>query len=242
MELIKLNATTSTNDYLKQLALQHPIEDFTVVWAENQTQGKGQMGAEFVSQPFKNLTFSVYLRKNPVDLKNIFTLNCVVANAVAEALDAFNLTNIWIKWPNDILSYNKKIAGILIENNIKASREIQTIIGIGINILPNNFSKFPNASSVFEQYGVEIDREKLLRKIVHLLKERLTGVNEKSEAEWEKYHNRLFRKEAVSTFETPQGKQVFGVIKEVNREGQLVVQHENEVLKEYNLKEIKLLY
>lgn len=242
MKLIKLNATTSTNDYLKQLIVQHAIEDFTVVWTEIQTQGKGQLGAKFVSEPLKNLTFSVYLGKNPVEIKDLFSINCVVANAVAEALECFNLTNIWIKWPNDILSYNKKIAGILIENSIKSNRDIQTIIGIGINILPADFSEFPHASSVFQQYGVEIDREKLLRKIVNILQERMTDVDKKSDTEWEKYHNRLFRKDIVSTFETPEGICLPGVIKEVNREGQLIVQHENDIVQHYNLKEIKLMY
>src|SRR5690606_2342143 len=174
MKLIKLNATTSTNDYLKQLAIQCIIEDFTVVWTEIQTHGKGQMGTKFISEPYKNLTFSIFLGKNPVEIKDLFTMNCMVANAVVEALEGFNLTNIWIKWPNDILSYNKKIAGILIENNIKANGDIQTIIGIGINILPIDTKGFLNASSLYQQYGVEIDREKLLDRIVNTLQEKVS--------------------------------------------------------------------
>lgn len=242
MKLIKLNATTSTNDYLKHLATQRTIENFTVVWTEIQTQGKGQMGAEFVSQPFKNLTFSIFLGKSSVEIKDLFTMNCMVANTVTEALETFNLTNIWIKWPNDILSYNKKIAGILIENNIKANGDLQTIIGIGINILPIDTKGFLNASSLYQQYGVEIDREKLLDRIVNTLQEKVSDFDKNQNEEWRKYHNRLFRKGLVSTFKTPKGVCLSGVIQEVNSQGQLVVRHENDVVKHYGLKEIKLLY
>ena len=56
MNLIKLNATPSTNDYLKQLTVTNTLSDFTVVWADVQTQGKGQRGAKWVTQEAKNLT------------------------------------------------------------------------------------------------------------------------------------------------------------------------------------------
>ncbi|MEG1376939.1 MAG: biotin--[acetyl-CoA-carboxylase] ligase, partial [Myroides sp.] len=121
MYLIKLNATSSTNDFLKKLAVNTDLTDFTVVWADVQLQGKGQMGSVWVTEDAKNLTFSIYLKEKTTTADNLFTLNVMVANAVLKALISLNLTNIYVKWPNDILSYNKKIAGILIENNIHAN-------------------------------------------------------------------------------------------------------------------------
>ena len=159
MYLIKLNATSSTNDFLKHLAVKQSLSNFTVVWADVQTNGRGQMGAEWVTESSKNLTFSVLLNSLNLQTPDLFTLNVMIANAVSKALESYNLTNIWVKWPNDILSYNKKVAGILVENNIKADGSIQSVIGIGINLNQTNFELFPQGSSILNQYQRVLDKE-----------------------------------------------------------------------------------
>lgn len=240
MYLIKLNATSSTNDFLKKLAADSDLTDFTVVWADVQLQGKGQMGSVWVTEDAKNLTFSIYLKEKTTTVDNLFTLNVVVANAVLKALISLNLTNIYVKWPNDILSYNKKIAGILIENNIHANGSVSSVIGIGINCEQTNFEGFPQASSIFKQYDVAPDRLQLLTAIVENIKKSLIDLE--ADYEWNYYHNHLFRKDAVSTFENKDGMLFNGIIKEVNRHGQLVLQLENDDLHCCNLKDIKLKY
>jgi len=242
MYLIKLNATSSTNDFLKNLSGTSNLNDFTVVWADVQLQGKGQMGSVWVTEDAKNLTFSIYLKEKNTTTDNLFTLNIVVANAVLKALNSLNLTNIYVKWPNDILSYNKKIAGILIENNIHANGSISSVIGIGINCEQTNFDGFPQASSIFKQYDVTPDRLQLLTAIVDNIKKSLNNLEDQTDDEWNYYHKHLFRKDTVSTFESKDGTLFNGIIKEVNRHGQLVVQLENDDLKCYNLKDVKLMY
>jgi len=242
MYLIKLNATSSTNDFLKNLSGTSNLNDFTVVWADLQLQGKGQMGSVWVTEDAKNLTFSIYLKEKHTTADNLFTLNIVVANAVLKALISLNLTNIYVKWPNDILSYNKKIAGILIENNIHANGRISSIIGIGINCEQTNFDGFPQASSILKQYDVMPDRLKLLTEIVDNIKTSLNNLEDQTDDEWNYYHNHLFRKDTVSTFENKDGQLFNGIIKQVNRHGQLVLQLENDDLKYYNLKDVKLMY
>lgn len=242
MYLIKLNATSSTNDFLKNLSATSNLSDFTVVWADKQLQGKGQMGSVWVTEDAKNLTFSIYLKEKNATTDNLFTLNIVVANAVLKALISLNLTNIYVKWPNDILSYNKKISGILIENNIHANGSISSVIGIGINCEQTNFDGFPQASSIFKQSDIVPDRLELLTSIVDNIKESLDDLENKADDEWNYYHNHLFRKDMVSTFESKDGALFNGIIKEVNRHGQLVLQLENDDLQCYNLKDIKLMY
>lgn len=240
MYLIKLNATSSTNDFLKKLAADTDLTDFTVVWADVQLQGKGQMGSVWVTEDAKNLTFSVYLKEKTTTVDNLFTLNVVVANAVLKALISLNLTNIYVKWPNDILSYNKKIAGILIENNIHANGSVSSVIGIGINCEQTNFDGFPQASSILKHYDFTPDRLQLLTAIVENIKKSLIDLQD--DDEWNYYHNHLFRKDTVSTFESKDRMLFNGIIKQVNRHGQLVLQLENDDLKCYNLKDIKLMY
>jgi len=116
MKVIKLDAIDSTNEFLKGLSSKQQLENFTVVTAENQTKGKGQMGSVWDSEAGKNLTMSVFVKDSLSDVNQIFKLNIGVALAVIEALETFNIPNLMIKWPNDIMSYNFKIAGILIEN------------------------------------------------------------------------------------------------------------------------------
>ena len=242
MHLIKLSATPSTNDFLKQLSATTSLEDFTVVWADIQTNGKGQMGSVWVSEDAKNLTFSIFLKQNTISINDLFLLNIIVANAVIKALDTLNLTNIYIKWPNDILSYNKKIGGILIENNIGVNSNVTSIIGIGLNINQTNFDKFPQASSIFKQYQIAIDFEDLLVKIVDNIKYGVENLNECREDEWAFYHTKLFRKDVVSTFEDKKGGKFNGIIKKVNRYGQLEVLLDHNDLKCFNLKDVKLMY
>lgn len=242
MYLIKLSATSSTNDFLKKLSATSVLENFTVVWANVQLQGKGQMGSVWVTEDAKNLTFSIYLKENNTSIDNLFNLNVLVANAVLKALFSLNLTNIYVKWPNDILSYNKKISGILIENNIHANGSISSVIGIGINCEQTNFDGFPQASSILKQYDVTPDRLQLLTAIVENIEDSLNYLEDRTDDEWNFYHNHLFKKDVVSTFESKDGQLFNGIIKEVNRHGQLVLQLENDDLKCYNLKDIKLMY
>lgn len=242
MYLIKLSATSSTNDFLKNLSATTELKNYSVVWADVQFSGKGQMGSKWITEGAHNLTFSVYLENTVDSAEDLFTLNVIVANAVIRSLNQLNLTNIYVKWPNDILSYNKKIAGILIENSFQASGTIRSIIGIGINCEQMNFDFLPQASSIKKQYQVVPDRLQLLTLVVDYIKESMTAISDTSANEWQYYHDNLFRKDLVSTFENKNGALFNAIIKKINRQGQLVVQLENDDLKCFNLKDVKLMY
>ena len=69
MQLIKLNATDSTNSFLKDLSVDSKLNDFTVVVADKQTSGRGQMNTVWVSEPSKNLMFSVYAQFNNLNIQ-----------------------------------------------------------------------------------------------------------------------------------------------------------------------------
>ena len=122
MQIIKLNATDSTNNYLKQLLMDTALEDFCVVVTNHQTKGKGQMGAEWVSEKGKNLTFSVLKKEPSIVLPRRFLLSILVSLSIIKTLEAYSVPKLAIKWPNDILSDHHKISGILIENIIKSDK------------------------------------------------------------------------------------------------------------------------
>lgn len=242
MNIIKLNAIPSTNDYLKDLLLNNQLKDFTIVVAEYQTKGKGQMGAVWQVEPSTNLTFSMLLTSTYFSLEDIFTVNIVVANAIHKVLLSFGLRNISVKWPNDIMSDNKKIGGILIENNIKADGVINSIIGIGLNVNQTNFDDLPQASSILKSSGVLVDKNELMIKVVNVFKEVVSDLKKNKFDEWNYYHENLFKKNIPVTFETKNGIKFTGMIKDINQLGQLGVLNEYDELVYYNLKEIKMLY
>lgn len=241
MKIIKLNAIPSTNDYLKELAQQTSVDSFTVVVADFQTKGKGQRGEVWTVEPFSNLTFSVLVDFSKGSFFNLFDLNILVANSIHTVLQMYNLSGITIKWPNDILSYNKKIAGILIENVIKSDGAIRSIIGIGINVLQENFENLPKASSIYKSYGVRLDKDELLEKIVNVLKSKIEQ-NDDIEKEREYYHNYLFRREIPTLFEDKKANRFMAIIQRVDETGKLILKDNDAIEKAYDLKEIKMLY
>ncbi len=242
MNIIKLSAINSTNDYLKGLSSAQYLENFTIVTAESQTAGRGQMGSSWNAEPGKNLTFSVLIKDLLLDIHEIFSLNAAVATSVLNALDVFSVSHLSVKWPNDILAGNKKIGGILIENSIKNNGEIYSVVGIGLNVNQKNFEGLAKASSLAIECGKEFDKEAIMLAIANNLKRSVASlINKDTAAIWQKYHRRLYKKDVPMPFEK-EGRKFMGIIKGVSKSGNLMVLLENDTIAEYGIKEVQLLY
>jgi len=140
---------------------------------------------------------------------------------------------------NDILSGNLKVCGILIENMLKGTVITSSIIGIGLNVNQTNFENLKNASSLRLLLSQNFELDEIVTSIIVKLKYYFKVSSEDLRA---RYLNVLFRKDVVSTFESQQKEKHTGIIRTITKSGKLVVEHEDELLKEYDLKEIKLLY
>lgn len=243
MRIIKLDAIDSTNSYLRQLSVAEAIEDFTVVVANHQTNGRGQMGTQWSSQASKNLMVSVFKDVSFLDLEQHFFISIAVSLSILEALEGFKIKNLKVKWPNDILSENKKIGGILIENVIKQTKINATIIGFGVNINQTEFEHLPQASSMRlisgKVYVLEEVLQSILERLVHyfeMLEENQFEILKNT------YESSLFRKDKPSTFRDSEERLFSGYIKGVSNSGNLQVMIEDEIIKEFDLKAITLLY
>ncbi|MCK0191334.1 biotin--[acetyl-CoA-carboxylase] ligase [Arenibacter sp. F20364] len=243
MQLIKLSATDSTNAYLKDLMFNNKIGDFTVVMAHTQLKGRGQMGTNWLSEPGKNLTFSVLVKSIDRLVSEQFLLNIYVSLAIYEALSLLQVPDLKIKWPNDIMSGHCKICGILIENILSGQHIQASIVGIGLNVNQLTFNNLPNVSSLKLLLGRSLDLDELLSKIVENLKDLLgnSGAGDRKDLV-ERYESRLFRKDKPSTFKNQDDQIFMGFIKGVSSTGKLKILLEDNVLEEFNLKEVKLLY
>ncbi len=242
MNIIKLSAINSTNDYLKQLVVTRYVENFTVVTAQSQTDGKGQMGAKWNTEPGKNLTFSILIKDLLLKANDIFSLNVAVAVSIIQALEIYNLPNLTIKWPNDILAGNKKVGGILIENSFKPGGEIFSIVGVGLNINQKNFEELTRASSLTIVSGHEYDIEVIMLSVLEKLRHNVARLMHNDiPALWQIYHERLYKAGQPMPFEC-KGKKFMGIIKGVTQSGMLRVALEDDIVAEYAIKEVQLLY
>ncbi|NAS29623.1 biotin--[acetyl-CoA-carboxylase] ligase [Flavobacteriaceae bacterium R38] len=243
MTIIKLDAIDSTNSYLKRISLENELENYTIVIAAEQTSGRGQMGAVWSSEPYKNLTFSIYTRIQYITGEQQFYISIVVSLSIFKTLRLLGIPNLKIKWPNDILSANYKICGILIENVIKHNTLYESVIGIGLNVNQIKFEGLPNVSSMKLLTGKNFNHDEIVHLIVQQIKE-YDKILAKGDYQslFDEYESHLFRKDKPSTFKNNEGEVFMGFIKGITPLGKLKVLLEDDILSEYELKEIKLMY
>ena len=165
LNLHKLNAAQSTNKELKNRLKENRINSGDVLWSLNQTDGRGQQNSVWYAKVNKHLAYSAFLCFENLKHEWIYSINSATALAIADTLIYFKVPNISIKWPNDILSGQKKICGILIENQLN-KKKIKSIIGIGVNLYQEFFNdKLPNATSVLIETKKSVDLKNFLNKI-----------------------------------------------------------------------------
>ena len=239
-----LTVTSSTNDYLAELCKKNKAKEFYTVIAENQTNGKGQRGNSWESECGKNLTFSTVLYPTELKAKQQFCLSMIVAFAIVDALNHYT-KGFSIKWPNDIYWENKKIAGILIENELEGEYITRSIIGIGINVNQEVFhSSAPNPVSFVQITGSHIDRMELFDKVLH----NIMGGYIFLETEYKQaisyiqklYHQKLYRKEGFHPYRDNQG-EFMARLHEVEPNGHLVLEDEQGTLHRYAFKEVEFV-
>lgn len=160
--IIRLDETLSTNAELKRLQIENPLSEYSMVMTEYQTAGRGQAGNSWYSGKGNNILLSFLLYPHGVKAKDQFIISQIVSLAIKRVLDDY-ITNVTIKWPNDIYWNDKKIAGILIENSLIGQHIDYTIVGIGLNVNEKEFpSGLPNPVSLREIKGEVFEREILI--------------------------------------------------------------------------------
>jgi BirA family biotin operon repressor/biotin-[acetyl-CoA-carboxylase] ligase len=146
---IHLERVDSTNNYARQLVRDKMPVEGTVVTASAQTEGRGQRTNSWYAEPDMNLTASYILRPAFLAAKDQFMLSASVALAVFDVVKRISgFETVKIKWPNDILVNERKIAGILIENSLRGMVLDYSIVGIGINVNQTEFPKGLLATSL----------------------------------------------------------------------------------------------
>jgi BirA family biotin operon repressor/biotin-[acetyl-CoA-carboxylase] ligase len=237
---IKIDATESTNDYLKQMMRQIPLEDGTVVRTLNQTKGRGQRAADWYFEPDKSLALSV-LKLWSVDIQpSPFHLQWVICCAVLEALSDLGKAAWHIKWPNDIMADGQKVAGLLIEHQFKGLMQ-STVIGVGINVNNTQMPNLPHAASIGQILGRAINLEELYQQMAQRVYRACHDLDIKQEPQdLARFNQHLFLKNTTAQFQDKNQNVFEGRVERVNQNGQLLLQTD-QGLKSFDVGAIKLL-
>lgn len=179
----------STNDYLKN---GYPLlNDFTFVSADYQSKGKGRNNRSWNSELGKNLMFSLLIKEKELmaisPLLGIFT-----AVEVSKVLEDYQLKNVSIKWPNDVLVNDKKICGILLEGQVPE----YVVVGVGLNV---NQKGFPSdlrrpATSLINELGKEIDIEEIKTALFNNIAQHYRSLAKDDYLTYFRNHNYLLNK------------------------------------------------
>lgn len=238
--LIHLEEVTSTSLYLKNLSNVKAVANGCAVYTDFQTAGRGQKGNSWESARGENLMFSTVL--NPVGLKadSPFIVSQIISLAIKDVLEKYT-TDISIKWPNDIYWKEKKITGILIENEIMGDEVNKIIIGVGINLNQDTFrSDAPNPVSLKQITGNLYNIKDVLGQVL----ERLTFYYDKIQSPEilkAQYKQSLFRKDGFHLFadeRTTFPAQIY----DIEDSGLLVLKLESGETRKFGFKEIRYVF
>ena len=231
---IRLSEVSSTNDFLQDLLSKtSPIEG-TVISADSQLQGRGQLGAKWFSlEP-------VFLAAS-----ELFYLSKMSSIAIVIALQRlYPKEKFLIKWPNDIYHENKKIAGILIENALQNDHVKHAILGIGLNVNTENISThIPAATSLYDIFHSVQDREYVLDQILTCIEELYSSLKTKDFTTLDNlYFKHLLYFNQICWFELQDGQRKQGKVVDIEKSGLLVVEWPCLERESFDVKQLKWIF
>ncbi len=206
---IEIASTGSTNDDLRALLEGGGslLSEGTVLWAHEQTKGRGQIGASWHSVPGESLTFSVLFRPTFLSPAESFRMGVVVSLAFSDLVQGLmpDRSDVRIKWPNDLYTGGRKMGGILIENSLSAHRIETSVVGIGMNVNECAFPEWlPQATSAALETGRSHGLSWMLEGLCAALERRYLQLRAGIWSELKRqYDERLYRKGEWAIYQLP---------------------------------------
>jgi BirA family transcriptional regulator, biotin operon repressor / biotin---[acetyl-CoA-carboxylase] ligase len=225
--------TTSTNDEALQWCGEGAL-DGSLVWANQQTAGRGRLSRRWITQPGSSLAFSLIFRPTQKEAAHMQLFSPLAAIAVCQALQDCYQVQAQIKWPNDVLANGKKLSGVLVEAAWLEDKLQGVVVGVGINIAPSsippaNLSRIP-ATCVEDVVGKPVERGKFLAQVlktIFALRSQMTGP-----AFLQTWEERLaFRQEWVC-IDQPNHESTIGQVQGIDVDGnlRLIGHHQENIL------------
>ncbi|MGW8121239.1 biotin--[acetyl-CoA-carboxylase] ligase [Roseivirga echinicomitans] len=230
----------STNDIALQILKKPDTHEGLVVITDHQTAGRGQRGNDWKSGLGTNLTLSIVLKPSFLQASDQFYFNMVASLAVLRMLNkCAEGEDIKVKWPNDVLLKEKKVAGILIENTLQRSAIQWSVMGIGVNVNQQDLG-IGKATSLFTVtnvvYELPVLFELLIESLEYYYLKLKFGKRDELKSE---YLQHLF---GFHEFRKYRGEHLFdGKIIDVAESGRLVMET-NRGIQSFDFKEVEFLY
>ncbi len=238
-KLIYVPECHSTNSSLAELNNTSELPEGTVFITDNQTQGRGQRGNAWIASKGENLTFSMLLRPGFLAVRSQFRLNMAVSLGVISALADYVQAGLAIKWPNDIMIGDRKVGGILIENQSQGERLTSSVVGIGLNVNQQQFP-FASATSLCKACGHNFELNEVYQRTIVDLESRYVQLREGAYPKLnEDYHAALYKRGVPQTFES-ESQQFGGVITGVHDSGMLCISIDGKE-RRFSLKEVSIV-
>lgn len=237
-KIVRLDVVNSTNTLMRELLLKGEAAEGLMLVTERQTEGRGQLDAEWESQAGANILSSVLFSPANLLVANQVYLNMAVCLAVYDTVSSF-CRGTKIKWPNDVYINRRKVAGILIENNLQGNLLKHAIVGIGLNVNQKQFSN-TKATSLHAEAQITFDKDDVLQELVDALAKRYAQLQLRQfERIKSDYHQHLMGIHEICTFKT--ASEVFdAIVLGVDEDGRLMLRRQNRI-ERYQVKQISLL-
>ena len=239
--IINIDQTISTNAYASKLLKTKKAKEGTVIFANFQTKGKGQREANWESESGKNILTSMIISPS-IPIRNQFSITIFISLALYDLLYKYFDKRVKIKWPNDILIADKKIAGILIQNIVSGDIVKDAIVGIGLNVNQTQITDYSTKATSFaleleQKVALPLLQNELLAAVEHRYLQFQEG---KLEAMKSEFLTKLFGFNQFRDY-IIEDKKTKAKIIDIDESGQLVLAFEDGSTKAFSLKEIKYL-
>lgn len=232
----------STNTFAAELLSEQKTPEGTIIVAKHQSAGRGQLSKSWESEKGKNITISIILYPTFLSPSEHTLLNQTIALGVHDFIFSFVKKNISIKWPNDIMAGENKIAGLLLQNSLQGEQIQHSVAGIGININQTVFHSAERPTSAALETGQFFNVEELIPRLCHFLEARYTRLRDRHYAQINAdYHNLLYRRGEWKQYcATVDGQNFTAKLLGITTEGKLKLETAEGVL-HYNLHEIRFI-
>lgn len=238
---LHLEKVGSTNSYLQEMPEQERIS--CVVFADEQSSGKGMGSNSWESKPRQNLTFSMGVDMSFLEAAHQFLLSQAVPLGLLDVLDGILPVGAFVKWPNDLIVEGRKLAGILINSTIHGEMMGVSVIGIGLNVNQMQFQDWPTYPVSMKMIlGRDVELEPLLAKQVEAVDKRVQMLRTPEGVACVKkdYLKRLYRYHVWADYEVA-GRQVRRFITGIDSFGRLETIDESGERFVYDIKELVFL-
>lgn len=238
-EILQYKELESTNDTANEIIESEKNFCNKVVFSLYQNKGRGAGSNSWYSSAGKNLLFSIIICPE-IEVRQQFFISKFTSLAIIDYLKDKGI-EAKIKWPNDTLVNNKKIAGILVENSVTKNRINSSIIGIGLNINETVFPETLHATSVKLEKQKEFELLKELNNFLKIFEKRFNLCKNKSFALLDKeYFENLHGTDKYLIYKDKNG--IFeAIVKGIDNYGRIILKDTTGREKTFMFKEVELL-